>query len=173
MKYRAFALIIPLAFATACNRQESANDAPVPPSATRSAAVATAPPPPAPSASAAPTPSARPARKEAPHEGVTAKLGAGKVRVSAIKAGHIRVWLLEKNGDVANIEGTTVHADVAIPGYPEITLEPDVDHFEGKGPQISVEHPMVTVRVDKSGKTEAVRLKLHLESGPEGHHHHG
>ena len=107
---------------------------------------------------------------EAPHDGVTAPIASGKVRVSAIKAGNFRVWLLGKDDKIASIENTTVTVQVALAGHSALKLEPVGDHFQGKGPPMDVDHPKVTVTVEQNDKKEVAHLELHLEA-EDGHHH--
>lgn len=113
-----------------------------------------------------------PARSSgAPHQGVTAALGAGKVRVSAIAAGSVQVWLMDEHEKLRSPERVKARLALDIPGYPEIPLAPDGDHLKGKGPPILAPHPNATVFVEASGTTDQARLTLHLEIGPVGHHH--
>ncbi|MBK7583253.1 MAG: hypothetical protein IPI67_24050 [Myxococcales bacterium] len=79
--------------------------------------------------------------------------------------------MLDKHDAIASIEGMSARLSLAIPGYPEVRLESEGDHFQGKGPEISRDHALVTLRLEKDGKSDTARVKLHLEEGPVGHHH--
>ncbi len=163
------ALIVAVALATlGCGKQanESSASSSSSASAPSSAALVSPTPIPAP-ASAQPVD----AGADAPHQGVTAELGTGKIRVSAIAAGSFQVWLMDEHGKLLSPDGVKARLTLDVPGYPAVVLAPSGDHLKGKGPPVAVSHRDATVVVERSGKVERAHVTLHLETGPVGHHH--
>lgn len=109
--------------------------------------------------------------KETPHQGVTAPIGSGKVRVSAIKAGNFQVWLMDADEKLESVAQSKGRLRLDVPGYPEVELEPHGDLLQGKGPEIALDHPNVTLTVERNGKAETAHMMLHFEAGSVGHHH--
>ena len=106
---------------------------------------------------------------ESPHGGEVVTTSGGHLELIATRDGKFQLWVLDDKLAPRPLAGVTATVKVAESGYPDVTLQPAGDHFEGQGQPIKSAHAAAVATVKVGGKAETGRFKLHLEGATGGH----
>jgi hypothetical protein len=128
-----------------------------------------------------PEPTAAPVRHDqeghehsAPHGGLVASTAGGHLELRAEPGGRFKLFALDPSLELRKLPGMKGTLLVAIPDYPEVTLDERWEGLEGRGPAISRQRFAVVAILRTTETQESARFVVDFASGAggEAHAHH-
>lgn len=110
-----------------------------------------------------------------PHGGLVASTAGGHLELRVEPSGRFKLFVLDPNLELRKLLGMKGTLLVAIPGYPEVTLDSHWESLEGRGPPISRPRFAVVALVRAAEVQESARFVVDFAAGAgaeaQPHHH--